>query len=295
MIDCSLFHGANHCLHSVSNSNSNILLISSHAYTLLDQSMLLYIVYSSGALTHVFRVRQTDTIHGLNAECCKPFILQNWYENHINISSRFERKLNNEILWISFVTLVFNPNTSTALAMCAINLILFSLIQYVWNVKSDILDFMCFVLFLLNSMIAEKQFFVVCNEFDDLVQVVSRKPRVNNYEWDPLCRHMKHETQSFRKQSLIIFMIFIIRCIAFHDTSPLSNNNVLETILSIHLTHIQQARNVRKHQQSPLITNNIMAKIRFYYWFHWLAQLNQQLYSIDLTSGCERIFFQFHI
>lgn len=47
--------------------------------------------------------------------------------------------------------------------------------------KSDILDFMYFVLLLLllNSMIAEKQFFVVCNEFDDLAQVVSRKPRVN--------------------------------------------------------------------------------------------------------------------
>lgn len=49
-----------------------------------------------------------------------------------------------------------------------------------------------------------------------------------------------------------------------------------------------------KAKAIPFITNKIMTKMRFRCWFHWLEQLNQQLYSIDLTSGCERIFFQFH-
>lgn len=89
----------------------------------------------------------------------KPFILQNWYENHINISSRFECKLNNKILWISFVTIVGiqSKHVYRIGNVCDQSYSLFSIIQYGRNVKSDILDLMCFVLLLLNSMILPKK------------------------------------------------------------------------------------------------------------------------------------------
>lgn len=145
------------------------------------------------------------------------------------------------------------------------------------------------------------------------MQVVSRKLKVNisliiRY-WVRLViamngilfsRHMKYETQSIRKQSLIIFMIFISLFVASHFMTHhhcriMPWKQCCRFILHTYLHTF--ARNGSNAKAVPFITIQIMTKMRFWFrcWFHGLAQLNQQLYSIDLTSGCGKCVYFFFL
>lgn len=122
-------------------------------------------------------------------------------------------------------------------------------------------------------------------------------------EWDPFfffSRNMKHETIHIYSKTIINY-IYDFHNSFFVALHFMRHHNCLNNVLATQFcrftlhTHSWIRRNGSNAKAVPFITNKIMTKMRFRCCFHWLAQLNRQLYSIDLTSGCESIFSQFHI